>query len=160
MKAVLDRFWLQLAFVGAAGYIVAIIATLIDVTSRFIGRPLIHGTIDIVVLCMVLAGACAVPMAEWRDTHIKVEPLTIWIPRRLRPRIDSFWRVVSAVLLGCIGWRALQEAILADSYGEVMPSIGISLGVLGLLVFIGFALGMVAAFASLSFTPDRSHDGH
>lgn len=160
MRTLLDRFWLGFAFVGATGYIIAIFATLIDVVGRFAGVPLIYGTIDMVVVCMVLAGAFAAPMAEWHDTHIKVDPLTLWIPARLRPRVDAFWRGVSGILLGLICWRALQEAVLADSYGQVMPSIGISLGVLGGLVFLGFGLGMVAAFTSLILPPKDARSPH
>ena len=160
MRAVLDRIWLGFAFLGAAGYIVAIIATLIDVVGRFAGVPLIYGTIDVVVVCMVLAGAFAAPVAEWHDTHIKVDPLTVWIPARLRPRVDAFWRGVSGILLGLICWRALQEAMLAHGYGQVMPSIGISLGVLGALVFAGFGLGMVAALTSLLLPPEGARSPH
>lgn len=145
MERFVGRIWLGLAMFGATAYLVAVGATLIDVVSRFMGITLIHGTIDIVTIGMVLAGAMAVPLAEWENANIRVDPLSFWIPLRLRPILDRFWYAVSGVLSGLIAWRALSEALLVHGYGEVLPSLGISLGVLGLLVSVGFGIGAVAA---------------
>lgn len=158
MRDWLDRKWLTLAAVGSVGYVVAIAVTVVDVVGRLFGVVLIRGAIDIVVVCMVLAGAFAVAMAEWRDANVRVDPLTMWIPKGMRGGIDRLWRLVTAVLLGLICWISVGEAVTAYSYGEVLPSIGLSVAVLGILICIGFGVGALAAVVAMVWPPVPSDD--
>lgn len=149
MTRILPATWRGFALVGASGYVVATAVTLVDVIGRALGVTLIRGAIDVVIVCMVLAAAFAVALAEARDANVRVEPLSAWIPKRMRGGFDRFWRAVSAILFAAIAVRSVQEAVLAHSFGEVLPAIGVSTGVLGLLAAVGFGLGAIAAVALL-----------
>ncbi len=144
----LERTWVVLAFTGATGFIAAIAVTSIDMVGRIVGVTLFRGAIDVVVISMVLAGAFAVAIAEWRDANVRVEPLSAWIPVRLRRFADAFWHLVWAVLLAAISWRSASEALMVHGFGEVLPALRISIGWLGLLVCVGFGFGAGASFAA------------
>lgn len=150
MTRLLSGTWRGFALLGASGYIVATTVTLVDVIGRALGVTLIRGAIDVVIVCMVLSAAFAVALAESRDANVRVEPLSAWIPKSLRGSVDRFWRAVSAILFTAIAVRSVQEALLAISFGEVLPAIGLSTGVLGLLAAFGFGVGAVAAVATLA----------
>jgi len=107
---------------------------------------------------MVLAGAFAVALAEWRDANVRVEPLSAWIPKRMRGGVDRFWRLVSLILFAAIAVRSAQEAMLSHSFGDVLPAIGVSSAVLGLLVSVGFGVGALAALSALVRNSPRVPD--
>ncbi|MBB6262579.1 TRAP-type C4-dicarboxylate transport system permease small subunit [Paenochrobactrum gallinarii] len=158
MLKILNRLNQVFALVGSVGYMFAIVFTLIDVVGRMIGMTFVYGTIDIVLISMVLAGSFAVPMAEWDGVHVKVDPLSAWMPTKLRLSADRFWRSLSGILLAVISWCALSEAMDAHAYGDVMSSIRISVAVLGILIFAGFGLGAITALLSVTLPGWHSKD--
>lgn len=152
----LHRFWDRLALVGAMGLLVAIVVTGLDIVGRLSGIPIIRGAIDMVRGCMVLSGAFAVAMAMWRDANVRVEILSAVASPSACAWLDKAWRLVAAILVGLIAWRCLVEALHSLRDGETMPGIAVSVGVLGIIVCIGFGIGAVAGLLSVRSDVDGS----
>jgi TRAP-type C4-dicarboxylate transport system permease small subunit len=107
---------------------------------------------------MVIAMSTALAECQTSNLHIQVEPLSAWLPQRFRAPLDRFWHLVAAALFGVIVYRSAVETIGLHGSGEVMPGLGITLLVYGVIVVIGFGIATLAA-TSAAFRRADQGDG-
>ncbi|WP_172292081.1 TRAP transporter small permease [Pseudoruegeria sp. HB172150] len=155
----LSRSFAAIALLGSVGLLAATLVTMLDVAGRIAGVTLMRGAIDIVGLSVVLAVALAVAECEWNDLHVRVEPLSAWMPRAWRRLADQAWRLVAVVVLGAIAWSSLKEGLLSHGYGEVLPALDLSLIWPAAIAAAGFAIGALAAALATLRRPRGADDG-
>lgn len=131
--------------IGSFALLVAVIVTVAEVVGRATNLLILRGVIDMVGILMVIAMSTALAECQWSNLHIQVEPLSAWLPQRLRAPLDRFWHLVTAAFYGVIVYRSAVESIGLHRSGEVMPGLGITLLVYGVIVVIGFGIATLAA---------------
>lgn len=148
MNTASERFRAFLWYVtsiGSFALLVAVIVTVIEVVGRATNLLILRGVIDMVGILMVIAMSTALAECESSNLHIQVEPLSAWLPQRFRAPLDRFWHVVAAAFYGVMVYRSAVESIGLHRSGEVMPGLGITLLVYGVIVVIGFGIATLAA---------------
>lgn len=142
--------------IGSFALLVAVIVTVVEVVGRATNLLILRGVIDMVGILMVVAMSAALAECQASNLHIQVEPLSAWLPQRLRAPLDRFWHLVVAALFGVIVYRSAFESIGLHRSGEVMPGLGVTLLVYGVIVVIGFGIATLAAAYAAFRRADRS----
>jgi TRAP-type C4-dicarboxylate transport system permease small subunit len=152
-----DFLW-YVTSIGSFALLVAVIVTVVEVVGRATNLLILRGVIDMVGILMVIAMSTALAECQTSNLHIQVEPLSAWLPQRFRAPLDRFWHLVAAALFGVIVYRSAVETIGLHRSGEVMPGLGITLLVYGVIVVIGFGIATLAA-TSAAFRRADQGDG-
>lgn len=143
--------------IGSFALLVAVIVTVVEVVGRATNLLILRGVIDMVGILMVIAMSTALAECQWSNLHIQVEPLSAWLPRWLRAPLDRFWHLVAAAFFGVMVYRCAVESFGSHQSGEVMPGLGITLLVYGVIVVIGFGVAALAAVCA-AFRADRGNE--
>ena len=131
--------------IGSFALLVAVIVTVIEVVGRATNLLILRGVIDMIGILMVIAMSTALAERELSNLHIQVEPLSAWPPQQFRAPLDRSWHVVAAAFYGVVVYRSAVDSIGLYRSGEVMPGLGITLLVYGVIVVIGFGIATLAA---------------
>ena len=109
--------------VAAAGLVVMMVLTTLDVICRSAcGRPL-PGTYDIVRLVGFLTLACALPYTTAVKGHVAVEFFFHKLGRRRRIAVDTVNRILGIALFGVLAWQTAARAAALRASGEVTPTL-------------------------------------
>lgn len=123
--------------IGIVGLLLMLAVTCIDVIGAKCFRVPIHGAIDIVTLCQVVAIAFTIATAQIAGRHIQVELFVSKLSRGTQATIDSFIYFLQLILFAVIVWRtyvlgrALQiaEEVSATLFVPIYPFVfAITLG--------------------------------
>lgn len=114
-------------WVGLAGLLVMMFVTCIDVIgSKVFLRP-VPGSIDIVMLCQLVAISFVAASALLLGRHVHVEFFITMLPPRIRDIVDCIMHFFSLTLFALIVWRLSTYGYSLFTGKEVSPTARIPL---------------------------------
>ena len=136
-------------YLAAAFLVAMMLLTVVDVVLRsFFNRP-IHGTFELIELCLACTIFVALPAVFLRDEHLVVDVVDHFARPAVVRVLDLFGAIVSAVVLAVMFWQMVPLARDMQEFGDVtgdlsMPKIyywipvlvGVGASALATLVFI------------------------
>lgn len=136
------------------GYLAAIflaammLLTVSDVALRaFFNRP-IHGTFELVELCLACTIFVALPAVFLRDEHLVVDVVDQLAPGAVVRVLDLFGAVASLVSLAVMFWRMVPLARDMQAFGDVTADLSIPKIFYWIPVLVGIG---ASALATLVF---------
>jgi len=136
-------------YLAAAFLVAMMLLTVVDVVLRsFFNRP-IHGTFELIELCLACTIFVALPAVFLRDEHLVVDVVDHFARPAVVRVLDLFGAIVSAAVLAVMFWQMVPLARDMQEFGDVtgdlsMPKIyywipvlvGVGASALATLVFI------------------------
>jgi len=136
-------------YLAAAFLVAMMLLTVTDVVLRsFFTRP-IHGTFELIELCLACTIFVALPAVFLRDEHLVVDVVDHFARPAVVRVLDLFGAIVSAAVLAVMFWQMVPLARDMQEFGDVtgdlsMPKIyywipvlvGVGASALATLVFI------------------------
>jgi TRAP-type C4-dicarboxylate transport system permease small subunit len=99
--------------IGAVALVLVMVAILIDVVGRVLGKPL-YGSQDIVTMSMVILVFGGMALCDRQGGHIAVDLLESRFSTRLNRLIDIVVALTGAVIFVFIAWAVLDSAKLSQ----------------------------------------------
>jgi len=123
--------------------------TTVDVVARYWFDAPVDGAFELTQ--MMLAGLifAALPVTTAAGGHVDVELFTLALGTRVGRLLLAFGDLVTALVLGAIGWRLWVHADRLDGDGAVTNSLGIPFAPIGWFSAICCGLSVVAALLRL-----------
>jgi TRAP-type C4-dicarboxylate transport system permease small subunit len=127
---VLDKFerfnrrlsdWFE--WIGLAGMLLMMVITCVDVVGAKVFKMPVLGSIDIVMLCQIVAISFACSMTLIVGRHIKVEFFFFFLPRLVQRVISSFIHFIGLGLFIVIIWQLYELGRSFQSSGEYSMTI-------------------------------------
>ena len=126
-------------WIGLAGMLLMMVITCVDVVGAKVFKMPVLGSIDIVMLCQIVAISFACSMTLIVGRHIKVEFFFLFLPRLVQRVISSIIHLIGLGLFIVIIWQLYELGRSFQSSGEYSMTIYIP--------YYPFAYGI--AFASI-----------
>jgi TRAP-type C4-dicarboxylate transport system permease small subunit len=117
--------WLER--IGIIGLLVMLGVTCVDVLGTKCFRSPIHGAIDIVMLCQVVAIAFTIAIAQIAGRHVRVELFVSKLSDTSQAVIDTFIYLFQFILFALIAWRTYVLARSLQIAGEVSATLFVPL---------------------------------
>jgi TRAP-type C4-dicarboxylate transport system permease small subunit len=105
-------------WIGFAALLLIMVITCVDVVGAKVFKMPVLGSIDIVMLCQIVAISFAASMALIIGRHIRVEFFYRLLPPRVQAVINSFVYLLSLGLFIVIIWRLCAMGYAFHSSGE------------------------------------------
>ena len=145
-----------LTWVGNAAIAVITLIFMIDVCGRaFLNIPL-NGSNELVELTMIIVGF-AIVYATRTKQHVRMDILSLRLPRRIRAVVRSFGSLLEFGIGGVIAYEVLMKAIYVLKTHEVSPFLGIPMGPPVLALSIAFFVSCVTSLLQ-AVNPDVSEE--
>jgi TRAP-type C4-dicarboxylate transport system permease small subunit len=122
---VLDKFerfnrrlssWFE--WIGIAGILVMMVITCVDVVGAKVFKMPVLGSIDIVMLCQIVAISFACGMTLVVGRHIQVEFFFPFLPRPVQRVVNSVIHLIGLLLFIVIIWRVYMLGHSFQSTGQ------------------------------------------
>jgi TRAP-type C4-dicarboxylate transport system permease small subunit len=113
LRKTADRLIGLSATIGAVALVLVMVAILIDVVGRALGRPL-YGSQDIVTMSMVVLVFGGMALCDRQGGHIAVDLLESRFSTRLNRLIDIVVALMGAVIFVFIAWAVWDSAKLSQ----------------------------------------------
>lgn len=110
-----------------------------EMARYLFGAPL-FGAHDVARMSLVVVVFFGLAWGGWTGGHISVDLVGGMVPPRLLRLIDAPVRLLSAVLVAVMGWRAAMEGLDAREFGEATNLVEIPLFPFFLVAAFGFAV--------------------
>ena len=154
-KRKLDEKWgLSLIFEKVFGYLAAVflaammLLTVADVALRAVFNRPIHGTFELIELCLACTIFVALPAVFLRDEHLVVDVVDHLAPPAVVKLLDLFGAIASLAVLSLMFWQMVPLARDMQEFGDVTADLSIP----KLFYWIPVLLGVGAsALATLAF---------
>jgi TRAP-type C4-dicarboxylate transport system permease small subunit len=117
--------WLER--IGIIGLLVMLGVTCVDVLGTKCFRSPIHGAIDIVMLCQVVAIAFTIAIAQIAGRHVRVELFVSRLTETSQAVIDSFIYLFQFILFALIVWRTYELGSSLATADEVSGTLFVPL---------------------------------
>ncbi|MEE8419081.1 MAG: TRAP transporter small permease [Dehalococcoidales bacterium] len=117
--------WLE--WVGIAGLLLMVLATVIDVVGAKLFNWRLLGAIDIVMLSQIIAISFAAATTLLVGRHVSVEFFVSILPRLARTIIEVFVSFLGLSLFSLIIWRLIVLGYSYQSSGEATATVYIPL---------------------------------
>lgn len=114
-----------LAAVTAAGIVMMMLVTCIDVVLRKLGFPL-KGAVDIVKITGAVTLGCSLPYTTAVKGHVAIEYFFHKLPRVGRIIVDSIARTLAIALFLLLARRSFYYGNALRASGEVTPTMQLS----------------------------------
>lgn len=115
-----------LAVVASCCLVTMVVITSLNIILR---RPPfetpVTGAHELTAFFGALVISLSLPISQLRDRNIRVEIITILLPRFVRNLIDRFVLLVSGALCVVIAWRLFEQAQVLRSRSEVSMTLAI-----------------------------------
>jgi len=108
-------------WVGGAALILMVLATFVNVISRYGFRKPLPGAVELTQFFLVVTAFLAIPYTEVRKQHVTFDEVVGLFPRRLRAMTIGIMYFLVGVYAMITSW---QEALLAVSYA--VPSMRVT----------------------------------
>lgn len=120
VEKIVDKVFRYVSMVAILATVVIMVITVIDVGGRSIFNKSLKGVMELTQFLMVFVCYFAMPWVTWQFGHIKVDLLTIKLPRK----VQSVLLVVNKFL--CLGFTCLMtyEVWLQGMQAKIMHSVG------------------------------------
>jgi len=113
--------------IGIVGLLVMLGVTCVDVLGTKCFRSPIHGAIDIVMLCQVVAIAFTIAIAQIAGRHVRVELFVSKLAETSQAVVDSFIYLFQFILFALIAWRTYVLGRSLEIAGEVSATLFVPL---------------------------------
>ncbi len=113
LRKTADRLIGLSATIGAVALVLVMVAILIDVVGRALGRPL-YGSQDIVTMSMVVLVFGGMALCDRQGGHIAVDLLESRFSTRINRLIDIVVALMGAVIFVFIAWAVWDSAKLSQ----------------------------------------------
>jgi TRAP-type C4-dicarboxylate transport system permease small subunit len=131
---------------GLLSLCTAMLVVVSVIGRRFFDAP-INGDFELVQMATAISIFSFLPYCEARRGNILVDTFTTWLPPRANARIDAFWDLVYAIMMGVITvclttgviehFRSRQTTMLLQLV--VWPALAICAALALLLTFVALA---------------------
>jgi len=128
-----------LAVLSGIAIFVMIGTTVIDVVLRIFGTG-ITGAYDIVRMCGVVTISCGLPYITAVKGHIAIEFFYHHFSRRGRVVLDTSFRAAAIALFALLAWKNVDFARSFLASGEMMPTLGVPVFWMPLLISLNCVL--------------------
>jgi TRAP-type C4-dicarboxylate transport system permease small subunit len=107
-----------LAVLGGLAMLLAALLVSISVIGRALFDTPIDGDYEFVKLAMGFAGFAVLPLTEAQGGHVAAETLIERVSLPQRQRIEAFWHLVQALVMGALGYAMALGALATKASGE------------------------------------------
>ena len=120
-----------LRLAGVGGWVAAIVLfalmamTCVDVVGRFFFNAPLDGATELTQLMMGVIVFAILPTVCYREEHVSVDLLDLWMPSRWINRRQCILNGLMAVMLAFVAWRVWISADFMVEYGDATEFLGI-----------------------------------
>ncbi len=111
-----------LAWAAGAAVLVMMLTTGLDVTLRWLGRPL-AGAFDVVRIAGAVAVACALPYTTAVTGHVSVDYFFHRLGPRGRAGVNALMRTLGLLLFAALAWQNVRYGRALRAAGEVSATL-------------------------------------
>jgi TRAP-type C4-dicarboxylate transport system permease small subunit len=115
---------LSLQVVAGLGLAFMMLVTVIDVTMRALGRPII-GAIELICFSGAIVVGFAIPYSSWMKAHIYVDMLEAKLSKRSRLSLNLVTKTIGILLFLFIGYNFILYGFNLKQSGEVSAGLKI-----------------------------------
>src|SRR5438034_1697915 len=150
----LDEKWgLSLIFEKAFGYLAAVflaammLLTVADVALRALFNRPIHGTFELIELCLACTIFVALPAVFLRDEHLVVDVVDHLARPAVVKVLDLFGAIASLAVLSLMFWQMVPLARDMQEFGDVTADLSIPKLFYWIPVLLGVGASALATLA-------------
>jgi TRAP-type C4-dicarboxylate transport system permease small subunit len=115
---------LSLQVVAGLGLAFMMAVTLVDITMRVLGKPII-GTIELICFSGAIVVGFSIPYSSWMKAHVYVDLLENKLSQRVRRGLQLFNKSVGVLLFLFIGYNFILYGLTLRQTGEVSAGLKI-----------------------------------
>ena len=113
-----------LAYIGGALFIIEAVMSVISVLGRtFLSTP-IPGDYELIQMLSCMGIALCMPYCQMCHGHVFVDFFTLWAPKSLKRRLDSFACLLLAIVAFVLAWRSFEGMLDMYEYQESTMVLG------------------------------------
>ena len=102
-----------------------IVMTCVDVTGRYFFNAPLDGATELTQLMMGVIVFAILPAVCFREEHVSVDLLDLWLPSRWINRRQFILNGLMAIMLSAVAWRVWISADFMVEYGDATEFLGI-----------------------------------
>ena len=152
----IQKWGLSLIFEKTFGYLAAVflaammLLTVADVALRaFFNRP-IHGTFELIELCLACTIFVALPAVFLRDEHLVDDVVDHFARPAVVKLLDLFGAIASLAVLSLMFWRMVPLARDMQEFGDVTADLSIPKIFFWIPVLLGVGASALATLAFIA----------
>lgn len=134
------------------------ILMVIDVTGRYVFNQPVPGAAELIELAMGIMVFAALPMTTLRREHISLDYAESLFGRAIRPYLRGLVDIVTALIIGFLGWRLAMKAATILRYSDTTPYLQISIAPVAIFVSVMTLITAVVLLVSVVL-PSREKAG-
>jgi len=127
---------------------VMMVLTFVDVIGRYVFLSPLPAAYEIISLLMPAIIFCAMPVTVLRESHVTVDLLDGFVPKRLVRVQGVIVNLISAAALGLVTWRLGVKAWEDRYYESVTDELYLLIWPVGAGMFVLCAIATIAALAN------------
>ncbi len=101
------------------------VMTCVDVTGRYFFNAPLDGATELTQLMMGVIVFAILPAVCFREEHVSVDLLDLWLPSRWINRRQFILNALMAIMLSAVAWRVWISADFMVEYGDATEFLGI-----------------------------------
>ena len=101
------------------------VMTCVDVTGRYFFNAPLDGATELTQLMMGVIVFAILPAVCFREEHVSVDLLDLWLPSRWINRRQFILNGLMAIMLSAVAWRVWISADFMVEYGDATEFLGI-----------------------------------
>jgi TRAP-type C4-dicarboxylate transport system permease small subunit len=113
---------LSLQVVAGLGLAFMMVITIVDITMRLVGKPII-GAIELICFCGAIVVGFSLPYSSWMKAHVYVDFLEQKLSPRARLIMTAVTRLIGILLFLFISYNFILYGISLKQTGEVSPGL-------------------------------------
>jgi TRAP-type C4-dicarboxylate transport system permease small subunit len=129
----------RISGIAAAVLAVMMMVIVVDVTLRFLDRPVI-GTIEIVKFALLIVIFLALPNTHYRKSHIAIDLFYNRFSQKAKRWVDVFCDVFSLTIVSFLAWRAIVHFLYFVREGSYVVALKIPIAPFQFILALGWVL--------------------
>ncbi len=154
----LDRLRVAQLRLASVALIIMMVATLADVSLRYLFNSPIRGTYELVEAMMAVFVFNGMSTAFLQRRNIAIDLIDNFAHRYVVTALIRLSDVLSVVTLAGFGYAMITPALQSFSYGEIKMELQVPIWWFWAAALIGMAGAILCAIGALIAPPDTHHD--
>jgi TRAP-type C4-dicarboxylate transport system permease small subunit len=154
----LDRLRVAQLRLASVALIIMMVATLADVSLRYLFNSPIRGTYELVEAMMAVFVFNGMSTAFLQRRNIAIDLIDNFAHRHVVTALIRLSDVLSVVTLAGFGYAMITPALQSFSYGEIKMELQVPIWWFWAAALIGMAGAILCAIGALIAPPDTHHD--
>jgi TRAP-type transport system small permease protein len=154
----LDRLRVAQLRLASVALIIIMVATLADVSLRYLFNSPIRGTYELVEAMMAVFVFNGMSTAFLQRRNIAIDLIDNFAHRHVVTALIRLSDVLSVVTLAGFGYAMITPALQSFSYGEIKMELQVPIWWFWAAALIGMAGAILCAIGALIAPPDTHHD--